>query len=344
VSFPRPGTSIPAADARPPISEASRPDQSALDAEEQGPPPAAIPEIDLQAAIATDAVEVVPPTDDVALLNPDFDAIDHADPEVRMARIYFGNTPIGEVVSSIEPWPAGEEPVLVMPPPTDREIKRAALVPDNQTPGREKPSISTPSQLGATAETVAPKGEVTGPDRRLKSPSERLGLNVKDRARAEKCLAEAVYFEARGEPVRGQVAVAQVVMNRVFSGFYPGNVCGVVYQNAHRHLACQFTFACDNVRDVVREHELWSQAKQIARDTMDGKLWLPEIGKSTHYHASWVNPWWVRTMRKNARIGVHSFYRPRRWGDGADAPIWGPGVTVPVGGPTAAARPTAARM
>ena len=117
--------------------------------------------------------------------------------------------------------------------------------------------------------------------------------------------------------VIGQEAVAQVVMNRVFSGFYPNNVCGVVYQNAHRRNACQFTFACDNVPDVVTEPDMWEQAKTIARDTLDGKLWLAEIGKSTHYHAYWVHPWWVRTMRKLSRIGVHTFYRPRRWGDGA---------------------------
>ena len=68
----------------------------------------------------------------------------------------------------------------------------------------------------------------------------------KARAREEKCLSEVIYFEARGEAVRGQIAVAQVVMNRVFSGKYPNTVCGVVYQNKHRHMACQFTFACDN--------------------------------------------------------------------------------------------------
>jgi spore germination cell wall hydrolase CwlJ-like protein len=156
------------------------------------------------------------------------------------------------------------------------------------------------------------------------SPAERLGLSPKARASAETCLARAIYFESRGETVRGQVAVAQVIMNRVFSRFYPESVCGVVYQNAHRHLSCQFTFACDGVKDVVTEPDMWAQARQIARDTLDGKIWLPEIGKSTHYHAYWVHPWWVGTMRKLSKIGVHTFYRPRRWGDGAEAPAWGP--------------------
>src|SRR5262249_57826929 len=80
-------------------------------------------------------------------------------------------------------------------------------------------------------ERVAPKGEVPGQDQRPMTPAERLGLDDASRTKSEKCLAEAIYFEARGEAVRGQMAVAQVVLNRVFSGKYPNTVCGVVYQN-----------------------------------------------------------------------------------------------------------------
>ena len=159
---------------------------------------------------------------------------------------------------------------------------------------------------------------MTGPLKRPKTPAERLGLDIKQRAKSEKCLADAVYFESRGEAKRGQIAVAQVVMNRVFSGFYPNNVCGVVYQNSHRKLACQFTFACDGIPDVVKEPDMWKQATEIARDMLDGKLWLPEVGHSTHYHAYWVHPAWVREMSRTQKIGVHSFYRPRAWGDGSE--------------------------
>jgi spore germination cell wall hydrolase CwlJ-like protein len=112
-------------------------------------------------------------------------------------------------------------------------------------------------------------------------------------------------------------------MNRAFSGFYPNDVCGVVYQNAHRHLSCQFTFACDGIADVVNDPESWERARRIARETLDGKLWLPEIAKATHYHASYVSPYWVRAMRKHAKIGLHHFYRPWRWGEGEEAPSWG---------------------
>ena len=81
------------------------------------------------------------------------------------------------------------------------------------------------------------------------------------------------------------------------------------------------------MKDVVNDPRLWEQAKEISRDMLDGKLWLPDIGNSTHYHAYWVHPWWVGTMRKLSTIGVHRFYRPQRWGDGSDAPAFGPGIT-----------------
>jgi spore germination cell wall hydrolase CwlJ-like protein len=244
--------------------------------------------------------------------------LDDMDSAGRLASLYFGNDPIGDEVGAIEPWPDDEELVLVTPRKSG-SYKLAALPNQTAVDVGDEPSVGT--------ETVAPKGKDTSARKRPLSPAERLGLEGKTRVTAEKCLAEAIYFEARGEPVRGQIAVAQVVLNRVFSGFYPASVCGVVYQNAHRRLACQFTFACDGIKDAVKSPELWDQAEQIARDTLDGDHWLPEIGKSTHYHAYWVHPWWVGTMRKVSKIGVHTFYRPRRWGDGAEAPVWGRGFT-----------------
>ncbi|MFK8253473.1 cell wall hydrolase [Ancylobacter terrae] len=167
--------------------------------------------------------------------------------------------------------------------------------------------------LDADSSSVAAKGEVTGADATPLSPAQRLGLDGRRRERAEKCLAEAVYFESRGEPERGQVGVAQVVLNRVFSGYYPADICRAVYQNANRKLACQFTFACDNIRDVVTEPEMWKQAQRIAADMLDGHVWDNGIGKATHYHAMSVRPNWIREMRKLDRVGDHTFYRPRRW-------------------------------
>ncbi len=155
------------------------------------------------------------------------------------------------------------------------------------------------------------------------SPAELLHLDDKGYAKAERCLANAVYFEARSEPVAGQIAVAQVVMNRAFSGFYPNDVCAVVYQNASRHLACQFTFACDGKRKIINERGAWARANRIAKQTLDGKLYEAKVGTSTHYHAVYVHPNWVREMRKMVRYGVHNFYRPYAWGNGSDEPVWG---------------------
>src|SRR5258708_36626295 len=139
-------------------------------------------------------------------------------------------------------------------------------------------AVEEPSKATESGESVAVKGEVNADNQHAKTPAERLGLfDEKSRAKSEKCLAEAVYFEARGEAVRGQIAVAQVVMNRAFSGFYPSTVCGVVYQNKHRHLAGQFTFACDKVADAVREPDMWDRARQIANAMPDGRVWLPEV-------------------------------------------------------------------
>ncbi len=232
---------------------------------------------------------------------------------VKTSTLFFGSS-LG-TAGSLERWQPGEEPTIVMPDAiADPDMKMMASLPvDADAPVKIGEGIS-----------LAPKGEVNADNQRAKTPAERLGLfDEKSRTKSEKCLAEAVYFEARGEAVRGQIAVAQVILNRAFSGKYPETVCGVVYQNKHRHLACQFTFACDNNPDVIREPDMWDRAQKIAKAILDGRLWLPEVDRSTHYHAYWVRPSWVSEMKRNWKFGVHTFYRPRKWGDGSDAPSWG---------------------
>jgi hypothetical protein len=155
------------------------------------------------------------------------------------------------------------------------------------------------------------------------TPAQRLELQGKDYDKAEKCLAQAVYFEARNEPARGQEAVAQVVLNRVFSPYYPKDVCSVVYQNAHHYLGCQFTFACDGKPEYVNERGPWARANRIAKQTLDAKIWLADVDKATHYHAAYVRPKWIRDMKVLARYGLHTFYRPRNWGDGSNEAHWG---------------------
>ncbi len=232
-------------------------------------------------------------------------------PAAYTGRIYLGMEPMAGLGGTMERWAPGQGSILGdagrgghLDGAHGAHVRLAALNPDG-------------------GQTVVGKGVVSGKGQALLGPAARLGLVGKDRRKAEKCLAEAIYFEARGEVVKGQIAVAQVVLNRVFSRHYPSTVCGVVYQNAHRHLSCQFTFACDGIPETIKDRRAWKRATRISRETLDGEHWLADVGKATHYHAYWVRPWWVRTMRKLDKIGVHTFYRPRRWGDGAELPSWG---------------------
>ena len=123
------------------------------------------------------------------------------------------------------------------------------------------------------------------------------------------CLANAIYFEARSESLRGQAAVAQVVLNRVRNPAYPDTICGVVYQNSDWRNACQFSFACDGKKDVVTEPSHYKTAQDIAMAVTAGKIFLPEVGSSTHYYANYVSPSWARSMHKMVKIGLHIFYR-----------------------------------
>lgn len=225
------------------------------------------------------------------------------------AAIYFGTGTLGSR-KGLESWAPGAAPILSLPL-GDSGIKLSAL--------EGADYLASGNGDDAGGESIAGKDDTS----RLESPAQRLGLQGDGRAHAEKCLSEAIYFEARGEPYQGQEAVAQVVMNRVFSGYYPHDVCGVVFQNKNRHLACQFTFACEG-KDLSRidEPDMWEQAKHIAKDELDGKIWLADIGHATHYHAYWVHPSWVHEMVRLYRLGVHTFYRPRAWGD--DEPTWSP--------------------
>jgi spore germination cell wall hydrolase CwlJ-like protein len=126
------------------------------------------------------------------------------------------------------------------------------------------------------------------------------------------CMATAIYFEARGEAYRGQVAVGQVVLNRVAHRLYPDTICSVVYQNKSKRNACQFSFACDGIPERITEQKAWAQAEEIARGVISGALYLPEVGYATHYHATYVRPQWAPRMKKVTKIGQHVFYQFKR--------------------------------
>ena len=123
-----------------------------------------------------------------------------------------------------------------------------------------------------------------------------------------RCLSEALYFEARGETVKGQFAVAEVIMNRVKSSRYPNTPCAVINQGTGKKYQCQFTYTCDGHAEVIAEPKAYDRVKKIARAIIDGRA--PKLTSgATHYHTTAVKPRWSRVYKRTARIGVHLFYR-----------------------------------
>ncbi len=127
--------------------------------------------------------------------------------------------------------------------------------------------------------------------------------------RERKCLATALYFEARSEGELGQMAVAKVILNRVKDPRFPNTICGVVYQGAEKRNACQFSFACDGKSDIPRHRKAWAQARRIATKALNGKLGMEALAGVNFYHADYVRPKWAWAMRKVRKIGRHIFYR-----------------------------------
>ena len=127
--------------------------------------------------------------------------------------------------------------------------------------------------------------------------------------RERRCMTTALYFEARSEPESGQIAVGQVVMNRVRSPDYPDTICGVVYQGSHRRTGCQFSFTCDGKADKPTSKSQWERSKRLSNQVLEGQIWLKSIGHATHYHADYVAPRWRRKMHRLKKIGRHIFYK-----------------------------------
>lgn len=214
-------------------------------------------------------------------------------PPLRLAALTAarpdGSSPlVARAISLSSATPAPVEPEVIAMP----EL-RLTLHSATQTTGPTKAAI----QHVAPATTLAPRyADLIDPE---------------DMSKEQRCLAEAIYFEARSEPASGQAAVAQVVLNRVKSGLYPESVCGVVYQNRHRYLGCQFSFACEGKSLRITEQTPWKQAVKIAREVTFGQTYLPAVGDATHYHAKYVKPYWSRMFSKKDTIGQHIFYKPR---------------------------------
>lgn len=123
------------------------------------------------------------------------------------------------------------------------------------------------------------------------------------------CMTEALYFEARSETLKGQFAVAEVILNRAKSAQFPNTICGVIAQGSHRRHACQFSYKCDGLSEAFTETLARARAEKIARLALDGAL--PQVTRGAlYYHTSAVQPKWSRVFERTAAIGVHYFYRP----------------------------------
>ena len=134
-------------------------------------------------------------------------------------------------------------------------------------------------------------------------------LSLRQKRLAQKnCLAQAIYFEARSETELGQVAVAQVILNRVKDPNYPNSICDVVYQGSGRKNSCQFSFACDGATDMPRRGDAWTAAQTVAKRALAGDEKVQVISTATHYHADYVKPRWSDSLNRLIKIGHHIFY------------------------------------
>jgi spore germination cell wall hydrolase CwlJ-like protein len=229
-------------------------------------------------------------------------------------------------VARFEPWRDGETPttepsnadasprqegslVTVRPAAISERIMQGATP---QVPRAAALASTTPAPADATPVEVvalptAPNMSSVPADR----PNYAALIDQDQPEREQRCLAEAIYFEARGESEQGQAAVAQVVLNRVSSGLYPSTICGVVYQNRQHYHGCQFSFACEGRSLRITEPDAWHEAERIATAVTSGRTYLADIGDATHYHADYVRPYWAHRLKKMDVIGHHVFYKLR---------------------------------
>ena len=126
--------------------------------------------------------------------------------------------------------------------------------------------------------------------------------------REMKCLSEALYFEARGEQIEGQIAVADVIINRKNSNRFPSTICGVVSEGSHKRHACQFSYNCDGKLELIYDKKTYSRIVKLSSMILNGAFSDVTNG-ATFFHASEVSPSWSKKFQKTRRIGRHIFYK-----------------------------------
>lgn len=184
--------------------------------------------------------------------------------------------------------------------------------------GAEHRVLETLPDARLTSLAVGPKVETkeTTPAKPAKAAANPLVIDYSDTWLAAQgapsgddqweCLRKAIYFEARGEALKGQFAVAEVILNRADSGRYPASVCGVVNQRGNG--GCQFSYTCDGKTDAMRDPEAIERAGRIARAMLDGAPRALTNG-ATYFHTAHVRPSWSHRFAQTAVIGAHTFYR-----------------------------------
>jgi hypothetical protein len=189
-------------------------------------------------------------------------------------------------------------------PRTDDRTSRAALV---LLSGFDADTIAAiaAARRRSFPGIVTPETPATGS---VIDPSGILEVEVGERHPEWRCLAEALYFEARGENLIGQVAVAEVILNRVDSETFPATVCGVVRQGTGKLNLCQFSFYCDGKPEDIANRKKFEEVGKVAWTMLQGEP-RTITGNATYYHTTAVKPRWAKRMIRTARIGAHIFYR-----------------------------------
>jgi hypothetical protein len=183
----------------------------------------------------------------------------------------------------------------------------------------EAMSACVPRLILVAAVLAALPGELSAQEARLRFVPP-VTVNETPDVAAE-CLALAVSYEAGQEPVAGQEAVAQVILNRVLHPAYPDSVCGVVWQGSARRTGCQFTFTCDGSLRRPRSAAQMTAARAVAVRVLAGES-ADHVAGATHYHADYVTPYWAPSLARVRQIATHIFYRaPGALSDGAAPPL-----------------------
>lgn len=178
--------------------------------------------------------------------------------------------------------------------------------------GQERAALATVPDARLSALTTLPtperRGVATAPQTVTYSNAFLANMPAATGGPQWRCLAEALYFEARGESAQGLFAVGEVIMNRVDSGNYPNSLCAVINQGTGRKYACQFTYTCDGRPEQINEPGAFQRVGKVARLLIDGAPRNLTAG-ATHYHTKAVSPSWARRYPRTASIGSHLFYR-----------------------------------